>query len=52
MKSNPILIAVAVTGIVTFQVMRHLANPLVVAALVAYFFVFLALVRYTAHRLK
>jgi len=49
---NLLLIAVAVTGFLTFLVGRHLDNPMVVAGIIAYFFAFFALVRYTASRLK
>ena len=57
MKLNPLLIAVAVTGFLTFLVGRHLDNPRVIAGIIAYFFaifalVRFALVRYAAHRLE
>jgi len=52
MKLNPLLIAVAVTGFLTFLLGRHLDNSMVFAGIIAYFFAFLALVRYTAGRLK
>lgn len=52
MKLNSFVIAVAATGFLTFRVGRHLDNPMVIAGIVAYFFAFLALVRYTAHRLN
>jgi hypothetical protein len=51
-KLNPLLIAVAVTAWLTFLVARHLGNPMVIAGIIAYFFAFFALVRYTAQRLR
>ena len=48
MKLNPLLIAVAVTGFLTFLVGRHLDNPMVIAGIIAHFFAFLALVRHIA----
>jgi uncharacterized YccA/Bax inhibitor family protein len=50
--NSSLFIAVAVTGWLTFLVAGHLGNPMVIAGIIAYFFVFFALVRYIAHRLK